>query len=91
VSRTGNITATFSEGVTGVSGTSFVLRNATTGTAVTAVVTYNATTRVATLNPSVTLAATTRYTVTVTGSTTAVRDLGGNPLATSSWSFTTRA
>jgi hypothetical protein len=54
-------------------------------------VSYNPTTRVVTLNPSATLAARTKYTVKVTGGATAVRDLGGNPLASSSWSFTTRA
>jgi methionine-rich copper-binding protein CopC len=91
VGRTATVTATFSEGVVGVSTTSFLLRNATTGVLVTAPVTYNSTTRVATLNPSATLAANTRYTATVTGSTTAIRDGGGNPVATTSWSFTTGA
>jgi hypothetical protein len=91
VSRTGNVTATFSEKVTGISGTTVVLKNATTGAVITSAVTYNATTRVVTLNPSATLAARTKYTIKVTGGATAVRDLGGNPLASSSWSFTTRA
>jgi methionine-rich copper-binding protein CopC len=91
VSRTGNVTATFSEKVTGVSGTTVVLKNATTGAVITSAVTYNATTRVVTLNPSATLAARTKFTIKVTGGATAVRDLGGNPLASSSWSFTTRA
>ena len=91
VSRTGNVTATFSEKVTGVAGTTVVLRNAKTGALVPSVVTYNATTRVATLNPSVTLTARTTYTVKVTGGAAAVRDLASNPLASSSWSFTTGA
>jgi hypothetical protein len=91
VSRTGNVTATFSEKVTGVSATTVVLKNATTGTVIPSVVTYNATTRVVTLNPSATLAARTKFTIKVTGGATAVRDLGGNPLASSSWSFTTGA
>jgi methionine-rich copper-binding protein CopC len=91
VTRTGNLTATFSEKVTGVSGTTVVLKNATTGAVIPSVVTYNATTRVVTLNPSATLAARTKFTIKVTGGATAVRDLGGNPLASSSWSFTTRA
>jgi hypothetical protein len=92
ISRTANVTATFSEAVTGVSGTTFTLRNATTNAAITAVVSYNATTRVATLNPSATLAANTRYTVTLTGGTTAIRDIAGNPLGgTRTWSFTTGA
>jgi hypothetical protein len=54
-------------------------------------VTYNATTRVVTLDPSVTLAANMRYTATLTGGATAIRDIAGNPLTTISWSFTTRA
>ena len=91
VSRTANVTAAFSENVTGASGTTFVLRNAATGASVPAVVTYSATTRVATLNPSVTLAARTRYTATVTGGTGSVRDVAGNPLTTATWSFTTGA
>ena len=89
VARTANVTTTFSEAVSGVSGTTMTLKNATTGALITSVVSYNATTRVATLNPSVTLAASTKYTATVTGGTTAIRDAGGNPVATSSWSFTT--
>jgi methionine-rich copper-binding protein CopC len=90
VSTTGNVTATLSEAVTGVSGTTFTLRNAA-GTAIAGTVTYNATTRVATLDPTATLAGDTRYTATLTGSTTAIRDAAGNPLATSSWTFTTGA
>jgi methionine-rich copper-binding protein CopC len=88
ISRTANITATFSEAVQGVSATTFRLRNAA-GTVITAVVSYNATSRVATLNPSATLAAGTTYTVTLTGGTSAIRDVAGNPLATTSWKFTT--
>jgi hypothetical protein len=53
------------------------------------VVTYNATTRVATLNPNATLAANTRFTATLTGGAAAIRDAGGNPIPTTSWSFTT--
>ncbi|MHA7276857.1 Ig-like domain-containing protein [Arthrobacter sp. Hz1] len=88
VSTTGNITATLSESVAGISGTTFALRNAA-GTTVAATVSYNATTRVATLNPTATLASDTRYTATLTGGATAIRDAAGNPLATQSWSFTT--
>jgi len=54
-----------------------------------AAVTYNATTRVLTLNPNATLAANTKYTVTLTGGPAAIRDAAGNPLATTTWSFTT--
>jgi methionine-rich copper-binding protein CopC len=91
VAVNGNITATFSQVVQGVSGTTFTLRNTTTGAAVAAAVTFNATTRVATLDPNANLAAGTNYTATLTGGNTAIRDLAGNPLVTTSWSFTTAA
>jgi hypothetical protein len=90
VSRTVNVTATFNEAVTGVSGTTVTLRTSA-GAAVTAVVSYNATTRVATLNPSATLAANTVYTATLTGGSTAIRDIAGNALTTTTWNFTTGA
>lgn len=83
-----NTSARFSENVLGVSGTTVVLRNAA-GTQVPAVVTYNASTFVATLNPNAALATDTRYTVTLTGGAAAIRDAAGNPLVTTSWSFTT--
>ncbi|TFD22645.1 hypothetical protein E3T31_07880 [Cryobacterium sp. TMS1-13-1] len=83
VNQTGNLTATFSEPVTGVSGTTFVLRRGTT--VIAAAVGYNATTRVATLNPSVTLLADRTYTATLSG----IRDAAGNTMATSTWSFIT--
>ena len=84
VSGTANITATFSEAVTGVSSTTFTLRNTATNAAVAATVTYNATTRVATLDPSVTLANDTRYTAALTSG---IRDAAGNALAARSWNF----
>jgi hypothetical protein len=80
-----NVTATFSEAVNGVSGTTFVLKNGTTTIA--AVVSYNATTKVATLNPNANLARNTVYTVQLTGG---IADLAGNPLAATSWKFTTQ-
>lgn len=86
VSRTANVTATISEKVTGVSGGTFALRNAATGALVSYAVSYNATTRVATLNPNVTLAANTRYTVVLS---TSIKDAAANPLIGTSWSFTT--
>jgi methionine-rich copper-binding protein CopC len=88
-SRTANITATFSEPVTGVSGSTFTLKNTSTGATITALVSYNATTRVATLNPNTTLASSTKFTVTLTGGAAAIRDAAGNPLTTTTWSFTT--
>jgi hypothetical protein len=89
VAANANVTATFSEAVQAVSGTTFTLRNAGTGAAVTAAVSYDGATRTATLNPGANLAAGTRYTATLTGGATAIRDLANNPLATTSWSFTT--
>ena len=59
------------------------------GSTVSAVVSYSSTSRKVTLNPSATLAASTKYTVTLTGGTTAIRDAAGNPLTTKTWSFTT--
>jgi hypothetical protein len=84
----GNVVVTFGEPVLGVDGTTFTLADAN-GAAVPATVAYNATTRRATLNPDADLAPDARYTATLTGGTSAVRDRAGNPLVTHSWSFTT--
>jgi hypothetical protein len=94
VSRTANITATFSEAMDAatIGGTTFELRDPA-GTLVPAVVSYNATNRRATLNPTPTLAALTTYTATVKGGAAdpRVKDAAGNALASSKvWSFTTR-
>jgi dipeptidyl aminopeptidase/acylaminoacyl peptidase len=89
VAAGGNVTATFSEPVQGVSGTRFTLRNTATGVLVSATVAYDAATRVATLDPAADLAADTSYTARLTGGTTAIRDLAGNPLTTVSWKFLT--
>jgi hypothetical protein len=86
VSRTNNITAELTENVTGVSGTTFALKNATTGAPIPAVVTYSSASRKATLNPNATLPANTRFTATMSSS---VKDVAGNPLSGTSWSFTT--
>jgi hypothetical protein len=88
VVRTNNVNATFSEAVNGVSGTTFQLRNAA-GALVGAVVTRNGTTNQWILNPNATLAANTRFTVTLTGGAASIRDLAGNPLGNVTWSFTT--
>jgi methionine-rich copper-binding protein CopC len=89
VARINNITATFSEAVTGVSATSVTLNRVSNGNLIGAVVSYNTTTRVATLNPNATLLANTQYRVTLTGGPAAIRDLAGAPLATTTWTFTT--
>jgi hypothetical protein len=91
VSRTANITATFGEVVSGVGATTFTLKDAVTGAAITATLSRNGTTNQWILHPNPTLAANTRFTVTLTGGAGSIRDLAGNPLATTSWSFTTGA
>ncbi|MFD2091520.1 Ig-like domain-containing protein, partial [Blastococcus deserti] len=83
-----NVTATFSEDVTGVSGTTFTLAPTAGGAAVGAAVAYDSTTRVATLDPDADLAANTQYTAALTSGIT---DAAGNALAPTSWSFTTAA
>ena len=86
----GNITATFSSNVTGVTGAQFTLRLGTsaTGTIVSRVVTYDAVNRLATLNPNATLAGNTTYTARLLSS---IVDGTGQPLAPMTWSFTTGA
>ncbi len=89
VRRSNNITVTFSEAVQGVSTATFTVKNAATGTAVPAAVVRNGTTNQWILDPQQALSAKTKYTVTVTGGGTAIRDLAGNQLASRTWQFTT--
>jgi methionine-rich copper-binding protein CopC len=89
VRRTNNISVTFSEAVQGVTGASFTVTNAATGALVPASVYRNGTTNQWILDPQQSLAAKTKYTVTVTGGSAAVRDLAGNPFTGWSWQFTT--
>jgi subtilisin family serine protease len=89
VRRANNIAVTFSEAIQGASTGTVTLKNAATGATVTATVSRNGTTNQWILNPSATLATRTSYTVSVTGGAAAVRDLAGNPLKSSSWTFTT--
>lgn len=91
VRRGSNITATFSETVQGVGSSTFTLKNAATGATVTATVTRNGTTNQWILDPKYTLSSKTKYTATLTGGPAGIRDLAGNSLATTSWSFTTGA
>ena len=85
--RGGNVTASFSEPVEGVSGTTMVLRKASTGVKFGAAVDYSASSRTATLNPNVTnLPRNTKFNVTLTSG---VKDAAGNSLAPTTWSFTT--
>ena len=83
-----NLTATISEPVLGVSGTTVTLRLGTSvlDTLIPRVVTYNSGTGVITINPNVNLLPGTEYTVRLLSGIT---DLAGNPLAPTSWSFTT--
>ena len=93
VSQTSNITVTFNEAMDAstIGATTFELRDA--GNAlVAATVSYDAATRVATLNPTPTLAAQAVHTARVRGGATdpRVKDSAGNALAAdSTWSFTT--
>ncbi len=89
VSRNANLTAMFSEPVAGVSAASVELRRVSTNALVARAVTYNAGTRVATLNPNGSLVANVRYRVTLRGGAALIRDVGGTPLVTTSWTFTT--
>ena len=83
------VTATFSEPVQKVDGTTFTLKAGTTP--VGATVTYDGTSRVATLKPNAALAAGTVYTAALTGGASGIKSLTGTPLATLSWNFTTAA
>jgi methionine-rich copper-binding protein CopC len=85
-----NVTAQFSVPVTGWSSTTAQLKTST-GKVVPAAVSYNASTRTLTLNPTANLVADSRYTVTLAGKPSGIRDGVDNPLATTTWSFTTGA
>ena len=80
-----NVTATFSEPVQLVSGTTFKLKLAGTTTAVSSTVTYDSATMTATLQPDAALTAGTKYTATLTSG---IEDLARNFLSTTTWSFT---
>ena len=83
-------TATFSEPVQGVDTNSFTLTGPD-GQQVAATVAQSGTTNKWILDPVAKLASGTTYTATLTGGPTAIRDLAGNPLADTPWSFTTAA
>lgn len=89
VRRGNNVSVTFSEAVQGVNGTTFTVKNSATGVPVPAAVFRNGATNQWILDPQQALAAKTKYTVTVTGGGTAVRDLAGNQLSGRTWQFTT--
>ena len=89
VRRAANVTATFSEDITGVSTTTVRITRLSTGVTFSSAATFNATTNVLTINPTGSLLSNTQYRVTITGGNTSVRDLAGNALVTSTWTFTT--
>ncbi|WP_324643158.1 S8 family serine peptidase [Pseudarthrobacter sp. LT1] len=89
VRRNSNVSATFSEAVQGTGTTTFTLKNASTGALVAASVYRNGTTNQWILDPQEPLAAKARYTVTLVGGASGIRDLAGNTLASRSWQFTT--
>ena len=87
VSPDTDVTATFSEAVKNVTGTTFKLRNTATSTLVPATVTLDPTTSTtATLHPDAPLLPGIKYTAVLTAG---VQDLAGNALTATSWSFTT--
>lgn len=85
VARAANITATFSESVTGVGNTTVRVTN-NRGAVVAATVSYDDATRRATLDPSADLNADAECRVTLTGG---IEDLVKNPPATTTWKFRT--
>ncbi|WP_341925220.1 peroxidase family protein [Nocardioides psychrotolerans] len=91
VARGANLVVNFSPAVIGVSGTTFVLTDATTNAVIPGVLTTAAIaagTR-ATLNPNGALARNTLYRVTLTGGPAAIRSAAaGTPFVSTSWTFT---
>jgi hypothetical protein len=85
VAATTTATATFSEPVQ--SGTAAMVLRTSGGATVPSTVAYDPAAATATLTPTAALAASTTYTVTVSGA----RDAAGNVMAGTSWSFTTAA
>jgi hypothetical protein len=87
VVRTPTISARFSERITGLGSGSMVLSTAADHMAVLAAISYDSATLTAILRPSAVLRPNTTYRVALSGR---IRDLAGNPLPWTSWTFTTR-
>lgn len=85
VATTTTVTAGFGEPVQGAT-VAMTIRNAA-GTPVSGTVTYDAGTSTATFTPATALAASAVHTVSVSGA----KDLAGNTMTATSWSFTTAA
>lgn len=77
---------TFNEIVTGVTSSTFTLTNNSTGAVIPATVSTDFG-RVWRLQPAAQIPEDTWFTVKVTGGLTAIRDLAGNPFASTSWTF----
>ncbi len=86
IAATSAITITFSEPVARVSGTTILLVNVAGGWNVRATVSYNAATMTATLRPALYMYPRTAYEVQLTNG---IRDLAGNALKPTSWTFKT--
>lgn len=89
VSTSTTLVMSFSEAITGINTSTFTLKVLATGAMVSASVTQTPGTNTWVLTPSAALASGTQYRLTLTGGTTAIRDLAGNPLASMGWNFTT--
>jgi Bacterial Ig-like domain len=87
VRRKAVVTLTFSEAVGGATGHTVALFSAATGKRVAAFVSYNRRTHVVTLVPLTRMGAHSRYRLVLTGG---IKDLSGNSLTPSTWSFSTR-
>jgi methionine-rich copper-binding protein CopC len=85
------VSVTFNEAVQGVGDTTFTLQETASGAAVATAVVQVAGTNRYTVTPNGALKPRTRYTVTVTGGSSGIQDLAGNPLKTVTWKFTTGA
>jgi hypothetical protein len=89
------VNATFSEAMdaTTITTLTYTLApSASPGSPVAGLVTYDAVTKIASLNPTADLTASTSYTATVIGGASGVKDLAGNALAVNKvWTFTTGA
>lgn len=83
------VSVTFSEEVQGVDQTTFRLQRSSTGTDVSAIVFRRGTSSRWSLSPDNDLLENTEYTARLTGGPGAIRDLAGNALASTSWSFRT--
>jgi hypothetical protein len=82
-----NITARASADLTNVGSSTYTLKTAA-GAVISAAATFDTVTDIATLDPTVALAANTTYTAAMSDS---IKDTVGNPLQPLSWSFTTGA